>query len=605
MIYLADQFLGVECDTKNPIVKTDGSTSDNNRNHCNARGWITRDTFLPHMQRTTLKVRISTGKVLSVSAQVLPWALEELRCETTSLGPYDYIWDSDYVLSGLRTEDVNIMELGTKYYIISGHDSTTISVFEFKNNPRKLCGEPTDIYRTNYVSLHVAIISGGFDLRSGRNLGKKRNSATQLLQYIGPTENNGFAQIYAYDPKHTSHETSDEDKYLIMDYEMHMGTKLDYLFFQSSRLLQASEIQLLKNQCEEERTQIPTILMLFLESTRLAGCMLTENRSMFPETDGSLAWMYHCPLVHSPLRTMNQCYDRITILYEDQFQIVDPITRQTQPADNLQNCTDRIKNLFQFNMDQEDSWFTLTPGIVHQDRPADFGPKDVSPAADYSFPGSQDAGLNTRNELSSFWDSIGVSAASWNASKNSSQKLIVFSNNNKNPDSFPYYAPRTDFFVDNMISPGYFKDRFMDTLGPVAYVFEHCGSYFSVFLVFKPNIDVVVMVIHQLEITKITGASLGFGKTLLSASYNIFVMSVLTSIYDPRAPTLSAVEEERKTLSNQEESNDMRKDSKKKEEQLNPAVNPAHYHQFATPIPLFNFILIRFLGRTTLNFSSL
>ena len=67
--------------------------------------------------------------------------------------------------------------------------------------------------------------------------------------------------------------------------------------------------------------------------------------------------------------------------------------------------------------------------------------------------------------------------------------------NNKNPDSFPYYAPRTDFFVDNTISPGYFKDRFMDTFGPVAYVLEHCGIYFSVFLLFKLIIDVVVMVI--------------------------------------------------------------------------------------------------------------
>ena len=58
-IYLAGQFSAVEYDTKDPI---DGSTSDSNRNHCNVRGWITRDTFLPHMQRTTLKVRMSTGK---------------------------------------------------------------------------------------------------------------------------------------------------------------------------------------------------------------------------------------------------------------------------------------------------------------------------------------------------------------------------------------------------------------------------------------------------------------------------------------------------------------------------------------------------------------
>ena len=78
---------------------------------------------------------------------------------------------------------------------------------------------------------------------------------------------------------------------------------------------------------------------------------------------------------------MNQCFDRIPILYEGQIQFVDPITRQTHPAANMRNCTDRIKNLFKFDMDQEDSWYTLTPGIVHQDRPAVFGPKGVSPVA--------------------------------------------------------------------------------------------------------------------------------------------------------------------------------------------------------------------------------
>ena len=91
MIYMADPFFGVEYDTKNPIVKTDGSTSDSNRNHCNARGWITCDTVLPHMQRATLNVRMSTGKVLSDYAQVLPYASEELGCETTSLYRNAYV----------------------------------------------------------------------------------------------------------------------------------------------------------------------------------------------------------------------------------------------------------------------------------------------------------------------------------------------------------------------------------------------------------------------------------------------------------------------------------------------------------------------------------
>ena len=339
----------------------------------------------------------------------------------------------------------------------------------------------------------------------------------------------------------------------------------------------------MRNQCQQERTQILTILKLSLENPCLAGYMLTGNRSMFLEKDGSLASSYHCPLVHSPLHTTNQCYDRIPILYEGQIQFVDPITPQTHPAANIQNCTDRRKNLFQFDMDRKDSWSTKTPGIVHQDRPAVLGPKDVSPVAVHSFPGSQDAGMYTRSEISNFWDSILISAASRIALKKFAQKLIVFSNNNKDPDSFPYYAPRTDFFVDNMISPGYFKGRLMDTFGPVAYVLEHCRNYFSVFLFFTLIIDVVVMVIRHLEIIKMTGASLGFGKILLSASYNMFLMSVLTSMYDPRVPTLASVEE-RETLFNEKELHDMRDDTKEKEEHVSSVMNPAQFNHAVTQI---------------------
>ena len=114
---------------------------------------------------------------------------------------------------------------------------------------------------------------------------------------------------------------------------------------------------------------------------------------MFLETDGSLAWLYHCPLIHSPLHAMSQCYDRIPILYESQIHFVDPITRQTHPAANLQSSTDRNKNLSHFDVDQEDPCYTLTPGILHQDRPAVFWPKDVSPVTIRSYSGSQDAGM--------------------------------------------------------------------------------------------------------------------------------------------------------------------------------------------------------------------
>ena len=59
-------------DTKNPFVKTYGDTSDDYRNECDGKRWITRDTFLPQMQTTTLKVTLENGKVPSDTGLILP-----------------------------------------------------------------------------------------------------------------------------------------------------------------------------------------------------------------------------------------------------------------------------------------------------------------------------------------------------------------------------------------------------------------------------------------------------------------------------------------------------------------------------------------------------
>ena len=129
----------VEHDTKNRTLIADAPTTSTNQNHCIGRGWITLDRFLPHMQRTTLKVRMSTGKVLSDSVQVLPYTLGELGCKTNSLDAYADIWyyPGNCVLSVLRTENVNMVKRETKYYIISTPYSTTKFVLEVKINPEK------------------------------------------------------------------------------------------------------------------------------------------------------------------------------------------------------------------------------------------------------------------------------------------------------------------------------------------------------------------------------------------------------------------------------------------------------------------------------------
>ena len=240
-----------------------------------------------------------------------------------------------------------------------------------------------------------------------------------------------------------------------------------------------------------------------------------------------------------------------------------------------QNCSDRIKNLFQLDMDQEDSWYTLTPSIVHQDKPAIFGPQDINPVGSHTFTRTHVAGMYTRNELKGFWDSILFNAASRTVLKKFSPDLIDYTTDRKGIDGSYSYTPRNEFFVDKMISPGYFKDRFLDTFGPVVYALEHCGIYLSVFLFIKLIIDVVVMIVRYLERDKISRSTLRFCMNLLSASYNVFLLSVLPSIYNPRALALTAVEHMEVGPCVENDMHEVKEDAKKKEERLYPAMSSA------------------------------
>ena len=149
-----------------------------------------------------------------------------------------------------------------------------------------------------------------------------------------------------------------------------------------------------------------------------------------------------------------------------------------------------------------------------------------------------------------------------------SRELIVPNTAIHGPEQYFYYAPRTDFYVDNMISPSYFKNQFMDTFGSVAYVLDFCRINFSCFLFIKLIVDLIVMILRHMEINRLTGASLGFGKTLLSASYNLFMTSIPTSVFNPQAPLLQALEPEPVSTRIKDETRNPADEDKKKEEHL-------------------------------------
>ena len=133
-----------------------------------------------------------------------------------------------------------------------------------------------------------------------------------------------------------------------------------------------------------------------------------------------------------------------------------------------------------------------------------------------------------------------MSSASKYALQKFTRNLIVPSNAKNGPDGCTYRAPRTDFFVDNMISPNFFENEFVQTFGTVGYWLKKCGFWFAIFLFIKLIIDIVVVVMRTLETHRITENSVNFGKVLLSATYNLFMVSILNSVYSPAKPKESS-----------------------------------------------------------------
>ena len=112
----------------------------------------------------------------------------------------------------------------------------------------------------------------------------------------------------------------------------------------------------------------------------------------------------------------------------------------------------------------------------------------------------------------------------------------------------------------------------MDTFRSVAFVLEFCGIDFSFFLFIKLIVDLIVMILRHMEINRLTGASLGFGKTFLSTSYNLFLTSILTSMFYPHAPLLQALAPEPTPTRREDETRDPLDKNKKEEERFYPIV---------------------------------
>ena len=91
----------------------------------------------------------------------------------------------------------------------------------------------------------------------------------------------------------------------------------------------------------------------------------------------SVAWLYHCPKLLSIVRLLDKRYDGIPILYEGTTQYVYPITRQRNNFESEIPCLGEYTNVFQLDLENDNSWYQLLPDPMPIDEPLMYKPNEL------------------------------------------------------------------------------------------------------------------------------------------------------------------------------------------------------------------------------------
>ena len=105
--------------------------------------------------------------------------------------------------------------------------------------------------------------------------------------------------------------------------------------------------------------------------------MTTGNSSKFLDTDGTVAWLFQCPRFFSLISVLEKWYDRIPFLFERTTKFIDPITCKTYEFASQIPCFCDYTNVFQLDLENENSWCQPSPDTMLFNKPLLLRPTEL------------------------------------------------------------------------------------------------------------------------------------------------------------------------------------------------------------------------------------
>ena len=412
----------IKLNVRTTYIKSSSTIIGENPNDCDDSGWIIHDTFETYMQDTTLNVNLRGRSVNNWQNISLPCTSSEGGFQSTSTDPHAYIWEKqDNSLFAVREKfEGKMIKIGGNFYISKKSEKGESFLFQVYNKPQSLCNSNNIVYPSPYDTIYVEF-TGGFNMNTGE--------ALEPLPNINRITKFPNKSISSLNISRTA-----------IDYEEHIITKFDYYQYTNFRKLQLSIINTKEQNCELERSLKITQLAYSCLSPKLAGFLLTNNRSIFLETIGNIAWLYHCPKFCSPLQVMDTCYDRIPVLYKNKVRFIDPVSRQTFTTAKQQPSNNKQKNLFQLDIENNNSWIELTPSIPQVTGPALFTPSNQKHnMVSMKFKSGQEISFHVKEDMIAFWNDVPLNSEMKDAAQEFSRELVEIQHNKSQPSGYSNY----------------------------------------------------------------------------------------------------------------------------------------------------------------------
>ena len=228
---------------------------------------------------------------------------------------------------------------------------------------------------------------------------------------------------------------------------------------------------------------------------------------------------------------LDKCYDRIPILFERTTKFVDPSTRQTYDFLSEIPCLGDYTNVFELDLENDNSWYQLLPDPMPFNKPLLFKPTELGHITQFPTFDTTRAGMYTPKQMENFWDNKIHASASETVLKKLTRTILTQGNTVliSDPGNLERLLSLDDrLLMDHLLAPSFFVDKFEI----FRILYSMFGNFFACFLLVKFIIDVVVIVLRGLEIRKVSGATFGFVRTMLGATFHLFVLSLQTSMYE-------------------------------------------------------------------------